>query len=221
MTAVQLFKISPGAASAALGTLSEPEQIRAAQMQDRPRDRFVMGRALLRHMLADRLGCDPAAVDLIQEGAGRVHLSSPAGIGFSVSHTARGVDDYVAVAVGDSALGVDIEWQARMLDVGRIAARRFSDHDAALVASADLADKKQCFYRLWTLKEALVKWCDGQLLDVCAHTAFDLGSPPRFVIGTDDRFRAAHLWQQIDPVTGLVIAVAQSQDGAVTLNLGL
>ncbi|MEO3713226.1 4'-phosphopantetheinyl transferase family protein [Roseateles flavus] len=83
--------------------------------------------------------------------AGKPALKAPAPCHFNLSHSG----DAIAVAVADQPVGLDIESHRELKDGLAIAQRVFHPRERQwLLAQADFA---AAFYRLWTLKEALLK----------------------------------------------------------------
>ncbi len=66
--------------------------------------------------------------------------------------------NYVAAAVFDADIGIDIEEITRKADTKRLADRFFSAAEQEYVRTH--ADKRYAFFRIWTRKEALLK-ADG------------------------------------------------------------
>jgi 4'-phosphopantetheinyl transferase len=64
----------------------------------------------------------------------------------------------VACAVtSEAAIGVDVECVDRTVDAGAIAARFFAPAETAQISTLDGQARRDRFFDLWTLKEALVK----------------------------------------------------------------
>lgn len=106
------------------------------------------GELLLRHVLGEVYGKIPA-VSYGENQYGKPNLTSHPGIFYSLSDT----DGCVAVAVGDSELGLDIE---RLRPVDMRTARRFTQAEREYVGGGDGADER--FFALWTRKEAFMKY---------------------------------------------------------------
>ncbi|BBL72366.1 4'-phosphopantetheinyl transferase family protein [Methylogaea oryzae] len=139
-----------------LAQLEPAERRRATQYRnDSARRRFLVCRAALRRLLAERLGTDAAVLRLIADDHGKPHLAdSPAGLSFNVSHT----DGLALIALGDGRpLGVDVEVfrPARALD--GIARRCFSAQEFAHWQALPPERRTAAFYTLWTRKEAFAK----------------------------------------------------------------
>jgi 4'-phosphopantetheinyl transferase len=150
-------RLDEAAIAAASSVLSDEEraQYRRFRFAHDARD-YAAAHALLRHTLS--LGGDQTPAEwrfartpggkplLIAEDANRAS--------FSLSHT-RGM---VACAVtSDAQVGVDVEWVDREVDAEGIAARFFAPAEAAQLAELEGDARRDRFFDLWTLKEALVK----------------------------------------------------------------
>lgn len=66
--------------------------------------------------------------------------------------------NYIAVAVADTDIGIDIEETNRKVDTATLSARFFCEEEREYVASHK--DKSYAFLKIWTRKEALLK-ADG------------------------------------------------------------
>jgi 4'-phosphopantetheinyl transferase len=109
---------------------------------------------------------------------------------FSLSHTAG----MVACAVSaDGDVGVDVECVDRHVEMSDIAARFFAPAEAAHLGQLDAAARRDRFFDLWTLKEALVKALGTGMAQSLAALAFTIGT------GGHIRLDAPHLettaWQ--------------------------
>jgi 4'-phosphopantetheinyl transferase len=92
---------------------------------------------------------------------------------FSLSHT-RGM---VACAVtADADVGVDVESVDRDVDAAAIAARFFAPAEAAHLLQFDEETRRDRFFDLWTLKEALVKALGTGMATALNRLAFTVGS---------------------------------------------
>ena len=135
--------------------LLEPEEhARAARFRfPHLRRRFVVGRALLRLLLADLLDTDAAALRFRYGPWGKPELVGEA-LRFNVSHS----EDLAVFAVTERApLGVDVEIERPIPEADALARMYFSAvEQRALAAAADDA-KVRIFFTCWTRKEAYVK----------------------------------------------------------------
>ena len=147
----------PDAQRAALGAcLSRDERARARRFTDPSvAGRWTTARGRLRHILASRVGGDPAELVFAYSGAGKPFLANTeGGWHFNLSHAAdRGV---VAVTrVGP--VGVDIEGARHLPDFDRIVARFFSASERTAWSALEGPEAHAAFYRGWTRKEAVLK----------------------------------------------------------------
>lgn len=126
------------------------------------RDRFTVGRATLRQILAAYAGNTPEAVCFSYGASGKPELAScdqGQDLHFNLSHTG----DFGACAVArGAALGMDIEALRPCPDFLKIAKRFFAPDEVAALESLPERDQLPGFYQCWTAKEALVKaWGAG------------------------------------------------------------
>ncbi|UTW56231.1 4'-phosphopantetheinyl transferase superfamily protein [Kordiimonas sp. SCSIO 12610] len=177
MISITVKKANPECAQVALSgdsPLAPFEIERLNTMHADNRAAFVTGRLTLRSMLGQKLGIDPRDVPLMQEGAGRVILNREPETGafdqdvgqpyFSVSHTNVGETAYVAVAVGDAPIGIDLDNRNRTVNWRRISDRHFHPKNRAVLNGLSGAEATDAFFKYWTFAEALVKLEDGKLL---------------------------------------------------------
>ena len=118
------------------------------------RDRFVVGRGLVRSVLGHRLGVSPQSLGLRTEPDGKPQLAETAGkqLQFNLSHSGS----MAVLAVTDArAVGVDVEELTRRVDIDAVARRQFTERECAMLADAD--DTRALFFELWVRKEALIK----------------------------------------------------------------
>src|SRR5213082_489871 len=117
------------------------------------RSRYLVGRIALRRVLADRLGCSPAAVRLSYGRNGKPMLESARGhLVFNLAHCGG---DAVIALTACAAIGVDIELLQPVPDVESLARLVFSDVERRELALAP--DPVSAFLNGWTRKEAYVK----------------------------------------------------------------
>jgi 4'-phosphopantetheinyl transferase len=147
------------------GLLDQDEQRRwAAYRREEDRERFLVGCALAKSVVAACTGRRPAGVsfDRTCRQCGQPH-GKPAVTGgdleFSIAHSG----DLVAVAVAAVPVGVDVEQlggRARELgggDVQALAGLVFAEREMAALAAVAPADRARAFLVGWTRKEAVTK----------------------------------------------------------------
>jgi len=144
-----------------LGWLTPGELARHGRfVREQRRRQFVAGRVLLRMALAPLLRVQPQQV-LLEERNGqapRLLTPAPGGAapGFSISHSGR----WVACAVGEHALGLDIEVRDPARDLAALAKQAFDADEMARWQQMQRWDgeaRVEGFYRLWSEKEARIK----------------------------------------------------------------
>jgi len=139
-----------------IALLSIPERQNLANLKNRLiADRFLLGRVLMRRVLAGYLGEEPAALTLRNSANGKPELAdrTETPLSFNLSHSAA---DVVLAVARTSAIGVDIEGKGRAHAAHRIARRFFSDVEINDLETLG-ADAPERALQLWSLKESIVK----------------------------------------------------------------
>jgi len=156
--------LAPVAATYAAAQLAAYEGLLDAEERTRwqrfhyaaDRQRFLVGRAFMRNVLAANLGRDPGGLlftrtphgkpELAGEDAGKLH--------FNLSHT----DAMLVLALSSRhEVGVDVEAVTRKVEMLALAERYFSAQEYGELLGMDGAAQRERFFALWTLKEAWVK----------------------------------------------------------------
>lgn len=121
------------------------------------RQRFLVGRAFMRTVLAECLALsDPATLQFSYSAHGKPELAGRhAGkLHFNLSHT----DAMLVLAVDRRhAVGVDVETVTRKVELLALAKRYFAAHEYEELADLDDMAQRERFFALWTLKEAWLK----------------------------------------------------------------
>ena len=123
----------------------------------RPRREFALCRAALRVLLCRRLGCANRVLTFVAAEHGKPFAlvqGARAAVSFSVSHS--GAHGLIAVG-GGGCVGVDVEERTGRHDVDGVLRTAFAAEEQAELAAASGPQKLQLFFRLWTMKEALIK----------------------------------------------------------------
>ncbi len=152
--AVDPFRRHLGELSAAL----LPLELKAAGRFRRQDDaeRFIIGRALIRHLCAIHGGCESGAIEILLTASGKPYVRTGFGLDFNVSHSGG----CVLIAWSTTGpVGVDVE---AATPAGRetfleMAQRAFSPGEFAILRSAGADEAAGLFYRTWVRKEALLK----------------------------------------------------------------
>ena len=150
-------------------------------LHSRPRRQFALCRAALRAILCGELGCGNEALSFGSLSHGKPYAlvgGVRAPISFNVSHGGR--HGLIALAAA-GRVGVDVEERKARRDLDGIAETVFTPAEQADLALAAGDQKIHLFFRLWTMKEALIK---------ALGTGFSL-DPSRFEIPPDLRRSAS------------------------------
>ena len=113
--------------------------------------RSLLGRALIRHLLAETLAISDVIINIDPRGKPEAHEAGSAiPIAISIAHSGT----MVGAAVSRSGqVGLDIERHDGRRDRASIAAYTFGPQEVRRAESGGVA----AFYRIWTLREAMAK----------------------------------------------------------------
>ena len=123
----------------------------------RARRQFVLCRAALRVILCGQFGCSnrQLAFGYLEHGKPFAVVDGRrASLGFNISHS--GGHGLMAFAENEW-LGVDVEERVPGRDFEGIGSLVYGPAERQLLATAPGVDKMQLFFRLWSMKEALIK----------------------------------------------------------------
>ncbi|MDE0054263.1 MAG: 4'-phosphopantetheinyl transferase superfamily protein [Gammaproteobacteria bacterium] len=123
----------------------------------RPRRQFALCRAVLRRVLCERIGCanqDLRFVSLEHGKPGALAGEEPVRASFNVSH---GGDHGLVALAPRGRLGVDVEERSLRHDPDGHIRKVFAPREQEALAAARGKRKTWMFFRLWTLKEAVIK----------------------------------------------------------------
>lgn len=195
--------------------LCEDETARAARFVfDRDRDRFIVGRAVLRRILGRYLAQEPSELRFSYNDFGKPSLAGEyaSSLHFNLSH-AGGV---AALAVSDRhEIGIDIEERRPLKE--DIARRFFSAAEYSQLRELSGQDYIDAFYRCWTRKEAFVKaHGEGLSLDLANFdVTLSSGKAPRLLRLVGEP-QASTQWRManVDVGPDLAGAVAARTGGA-------
>ena len=162
-----------GREARAYAVLDEDEQARWNRFVVKgARRQYALCRAALRINLCHRLGCSNRELSFgyLEHGKPFAKVNGvPSGSSFNVSHSGR--HGLIGFASRDG-LGVDLEVRTPGRDFDGIGSRVYGPRERLALSAAAGRRKADLFYRLWSLKEALIK---------ALGTGFSL-SPSRFEV---------------------------------------
>ena len=189
----------------ALGhTLSSDERRRSEALRcSRQRRRFVVGRGLLRRLLARYTGVGPRDLAFAYGGAGKPELAGTVGwsdLRFNVSHS-QGVALYGLMR--GRRIGVDVEVRRHLADLGEVARSCCSEREVAMLEGLPPAWRQVAFYWAWTRKEAVLKAL-GTGLSIAPDRVEVTLLPhePAAVLAVDGDRSAAAGWSLFDVALG-------------------
>ena len=121
------------------------------------RRRFGLCRAALRALLCERLDCDN---DRLSFGMSRYEKPFalvdylPAPVSFNISHSG---DHGLIAFASKGRIGIDVEERIQRRDFDRLIEAAFGKDEQAVLTGAGEQSKIYLFFKLWTIKEALIK----------------------------------------------------------------
>lgn len=190
--ALNLAGVTPAQWAALADLLNDEERARAARFAfEEDREAYVAAHGLLRVELSRRVALAPQDWRFGVGAHGKPYLlDPPRDLRFNMSHT-RGM---VAVALAEGVdVGVDVEPSDRRAESMKLAKRFFAPEEVALLAGVEGEARRDMFFAIWTLKEAVVK-ATGQGLSRALDSFSIALDPPRVTMrdGSPLEWSAAH-----------------------------
>ena len=214
---VARLDVEADAVDASAALLSDAELQRAGRFAfERDRNRFIVARARLRELLAERLGVVPESIELEYGTHGKPALARGrpgSRLRFNVSHSE---DVAVYAFFRGHEIGIDVETVRVIPYADDIAARYFSRVENEAYLALDPRDRPLGFFNCWTRKEAFVKAVGDGLsypLD-CFDVSLTPGVPAR-ILRVEDKPGNACGWylDAFCPVPGYVAAIVTEDAG--------
>lgn len=165
----------------AMTLLSEQRREQVAHYKlEGPRRQAVAAYLLLRKALREMYGIHDAPV-FEYDANGKPSILGHPEIFFNLSHCRKAV----ACVVADSPVGIDVEETCRFSD--SIARYTLDDEEYESVVKAD--NPSQAFIRLWTMKEALLKYTgEGLRRDIKTVLRLSPANKVEFLTGLHDGY---------------------------------
>lgn len=132
--------------------LSDEEKNRAQSFSNkRASDQFVLSHSLLRQILAKKINTTPKSLVFKKNVNGKPFLADRK-VEFNISHSR----DRLLIAISPTkAVGIDIEFKRKNINMEAIAKRYFSKSEYSFLKSSQ--NLQDSFFDLWSRKEAYVK----------------------------------------------------------------
>ena len=195
--------------------LSEDEKRRAERFVfDRDRNRWIVARGVLRHLLARYCGIEPAAIEFDYASAGKPSMAKAgtrtARVTFNLAHS----HDRALLGVAlNREIGVDLEHARDDFDPLPIARQFFFGAELAAIEAAAPGSRREAFFRHWVAKEAVLK-ANGAGLSL-ALDSFGMAFTPD---GSTARVRSAPRAALDQALVVRMLALAPRWHGAVAAN---
>jgi 4'-phosphopantetheinyl transferase len=154
--ALDVGGIGPDGVAALAGLLNDYERARAARFAfEEDRRAYVAAHALLRVKLSEIMDRTPQGWRFAAAAHGKPYLvDAPRDLRFSLTHTR----ERVAVAICEGVeIGVDIESASRRAESLKLAERFFAPDEAVFLRALEGDARREAFFAIWTLKEAVLK----------------------------------------------------------------
>ena len=176
-------------------SLSADERQRAERFHfERDRRHFVVGRGILRALLARYLGDEPNSLCFDYGPYGKPALGGAHKnqLRFNLSHS-HGLGLY-AVAHGRE-MGIDLEYVRPIAEMEQLAERFFSTQENAILRVVAAEQRALAFFNCWTRKEAFIKACgEGLSMPLNRFTVSLTPGEPARLLSSDDGFQDGSRW---------------------------
>lgn len=194
------------------GLLTADEQLRANRFHfEQDRQRFIVGRGILRTLLGRYLGCPGSELKFSYGPCGKPALASLATeppLYFNLAHS--GGLAVIALAYHQD-LGVDVEQIRPITDMEQIVRRFFAAPEQAALLGLPVEQRQEAFFNGWTRKEACLKALGDGLARPLDQFCVSLvpGEPARLLSISEDETDASRWFlRSFNPAPGYVAAVA-------------
>jgi 4'-phosphopantetheinyl transferase len=178
----------------AFSWLSPDEVERADRFRfDKHRSAFVLGRGVLRALVASYLRIAPTEASFVYGPKGKPALG---GVACPLSFNVSNSGDLAAYAFTlDCEIGVDIEHRKRLVEIEGIARRFFAPDEVGELLVLSEGERHEGFFNCWTRKEAYIKAVgDGLSVPLDSFQVTLQPGVPARMIALDGSTAAAERW---------------------------
>ena len=189
-------------------TAEEASRLQAMSAPVRRRS-FLAGHWLARALAADWLQADVARIALHRHDDGRPRLlvdDAPSPLSISLSHSG----DWLACAIAEVPVGIDVELPHRPRDLHALARFAFAPEEAERLLQLPEPARAAAFHELWTLKEARGKRTGEGLLPAQSRRVSTLPSDAGEAEATSWALHDGALALAIDAGTGIAVEGGES-----------
>jgi 4'-phosphopantetheinyl transferase len=140
--------------------LSDDERLRADRFVfRRDRDRWIVARGALRHLLARYCGGDPATIAFHYASGGKPSIArgTAGGAGRVTFNLAHSQDRAILAVARGREIGADLEHARADFDPLPVAQRFFCGAELAAIRAAAPGSRREAFFRHWVAKESVLK----------------------------------------------------------------
>jgi 4'-phosphopantetheinyl transferase len=221
---VQLYNVrlesSENNLARAFSWLSPDEVERADRFRfDQHRRAFVLGRAVLRALVASYLRIAPEEASFNYGQKGKPALCGTYSLSYNVSNSG----DLAAYAfTSDCEIGVDIEHSRRLVEIEGIARRFFAAEEVTELMGLSEGQRHDGFFNCWTRKEAYIKAVgDGLSVPLDSFQVTLQPGVPARMVALDGSSSAAQRWtlHAFTPAPDYAGAIAyQDRERPLTVN---
>jgi 4'-phosphopantetheinyl transferase len=209
------LKPDAAAVQASFDTLTPAERQRADKFYfARDRERFIVGRGVLRRILSRYLNILPNQIRFSYNQFGKPALSAEADasqLRFNMSHSHELA--LYALARGRE-IGVDIEYARDDFASLEIAERFFAPKEIAMLRAVPASDLTASFFNCWTRKEAFIKALGEGLSHPLDRFSVSLKpGEPASLLSVEESPQEAARWSLVELFPGEGYAAALALEG--------
>lgn len=132
--------------------LNQQENAQCKLFRSEKREKqFVLGRIIATYALCSLMSVSKKQICFCRDVFGKPYLKGYDDISFNISHSG----DYIACAISDSAVGIDIELLRDVYDHGVL--EFLADEEQRYLKAIPEQNKCKEFFDIWTKKESYIK----------------------------------------------------------------